>query len=256
MCMEVFCDVDDYVGLYSVSNLGRVLSHQYSGFPRLLVLNKTNDGYLSVTLNKSGYSRSVRVHRLVAMTFLKSHDTTLQVNHIDGNKLNNNLCNLEFVTPKENTLHAITAGLRNSDYCKKSVVRVDLFKNLDVTYYESHRSACKETPNSTCSSICNAVNRKTKRHLHYLWFNECDFTQDVLVERLRDIKILVRSNKPFGEISEQFFSTNRACEKHKLAKNSFVGIGKNCLEINGDYWYFKNFDNDLKKMKREVFYHE
>lgn len=69
-------------------------------------------GYEQVVLCLDGYHRSYFIHRLVALAFIPSGDENLQVNHIDGNKRNNNISNLEWVTPKENTKHAIETGLR------------------------------------------------------------------------------------------------------------------------------------------------
>ncbi len=77
-------------------------------------------GYLGVRLfvNKVIIKRST--HRLLALTFISGYSDGLQVNHKDGNKLNNRLSNLEWVTPKQNIKHAMSIGLRPNPPLKLS----------------------------------------------------------------------------------------------------------------------------------------
>jgi hypothetical protein len=74
---------------------------------RFLTLLKKND-YIYVKIG----SKSYRVHRLVAQTYLSNPENKATVNHIDGNKENNMLCNLEWMTQSENMKHACDTGLR------------------------------------------------------------------------------------------------------------------------------------------------
>ena len=69
-------------------------------------------GYYRVTFSNNHKRKSYFVHRLVAMAFLDNYSDTLQVNHIDGNKLNNCIDNLEMVTIQENIRHSIVTGLK------------------------------------------------------------------------------------------------------------------------------------------------
>lgn len=85
---------------YQVSNLGRVRNHD----GRILSLREVNSGYLVVLLKK--YHKGRTVHRLVAETFIPNPYNKEQVNHIDGNKHNNCISNLEWCTPSENMQHA------------------------------------------------------------------------------------------------------------------------------------------------------
>lgn len=97
---------------YAVSNLGNVKSN-ISG--EILNTRKAKNGYLRVNLRKGNlkYEKPfvVHVHRLVAEAFLSPVEGKMCVNHIDGNKANNRADNLEWVTNKENTIHAIRNGL-------------------------------------------------------------------------------------------------------------------------------------------------
>jgi hypothetical protein len=105
--MEQFKYVKGYESLYMVSNLGNVLSLRQSKIMRKL---KTGSGYHSVTLYKDGKKKKQYIHRLVLTTFTV-FKSEMQVNHIDGNKLNNKLENLEWVNAKRNVRHAIELGL-------------------------------------------------------------------------------------------------------------------------------------------------
>lgn len=101
---------------------------QASGYPKLWVKNKrlNKDGYLVVTMNH----RKVPIHRLVAKAFLKNPKNLPQVNHKDGNKTNNHVSNLEWVTPLENTRHAIRMGLVTKPYRKLTRWRCGRCGNL------------------------------------------------------------------------------------------------------------------------------
>jgi hypothetical protein len=91
---------------YEISNLGRVRTVRY--------LRKRPDraGYLRIAISKNGKCvRQASIQRLVAETFIENTDGKPEVNHIDGDKSNNRVDNLEWVTPSENRLHAFEIGL-------------------------------------------------------------------------------------------------------------------------------------------------
>lgn len=114
---EVWKDVVGYEGLYKVSNLGNVLSIPRQGTHSkkeyLLKKTKTKKGYLNVTLVKKCKYFRTGIHRLVAQAFISNPENKLQVNHIDGNKENNCINNLEWVTNEENMQHSWKIGLRS-----------------------------------------------------------------------------------------------------------------------------------------------
>jgi hypothetical protein len=124
---EIWKDVVGYEGLYQVSNLGRVKSYYakngvLSDTPRLLGGKRDKDGYVEVRLCKNGRVAYKRAHRLVVSHFLTG-DMSLQVNHIDGDKSNNRVDNLELVTAKENVVHAHRVGLHKGCATKVIVLR-------------------------------------------------------------------------------------------------------------------------------------
>ena len=104
---EHWKDIQGYEGLYSVSDTGLVKTHIYNKILKPVI----QLGYESVVLYRNKKSKAFKVHRLVAMAFLDNPNNYEQVNHIDGNKRNNNVSNLEWCTAKQNTHHAINNGL-------------------------------------------------------------------------------------------------------------------------------------------------
>ena len=103
---EIWKAIPDYEGLYEISNIGRVrsLNYLHRGFVKILKLSAKNGKYIKVTLyNREGNPKTLRVHRIVAMVFLpEPTPKQTQVNHIDGDKQNNNVENLEWVSPQQN----------------------------------------------------------------------------------------------------------------------------------------------------------
>ncbi|CAB4131422.1 HNH nuclease [uncultured Caudovirales phage] len=93
---------------YSVSKNGEVYSHRRN---KLMVIWKKENEYPRVTLSNKGYEKSYCVHRLVLMAFVPNPLNKESINHIDGNKHNNNVNNLEWCTHSENMIHACKMGL-------------------------------------------------------------------------------------------------------------------------------------------------
>lgn len=117
---EVWKDITDYPN-YQVSNLGRV-KNKKTGKLKQPQIDRTGY-YQQVWLTHNGKANTQRIHRLVAETFLGKHPD-LMVNHIDGDKLNNRVTNLEWCTAKENNDHAIRMGLNQPGAYQKRPVRV------------------------------------------------------------------------------------------------------------------------------------
>lgn len=121
--MEIWKSVADYEGLYEVSSLGRVRSldkivPKWDGTRllkgRILKGGITQFGYHKIILTKNKHRQTIFVHRLVAEAFLENDNPNIktQVNHIDGNKLNNKMGNLEWVSASENIKHAFSIGVK------------------------------------------------------------------------------------------------------------------------------------------------
>ena len=111
---EIWKDIEGYEGLYCISNLGRVKS-----LSRILKGRNCNritkekirniflySGYLGLILCTDNKQKKTSIHRLIAKAFVENPNKKCIVNHIDGNKLNNSIENLEWVTMRENSCHS------------------------------------------------------------------------------------------------------------------------------------------------------
>lgn len=176
---EVWKDVVGYEGLYQVSNIGNVISlrRNYKCGPKYLTPFE-NDGYHRVTLVVGKSHKNLLVHRLVAEAFIPNTEGKEVVNHIDGNKLNNKANNLEWVTKKENTAHAIRTGLRRPDVPHRSfrgansprakkVYQFDLSGNFIKAFDCAEYAAIEVGASKSCISKCCRGKRKT--HKGYMW---------------------------------------------------------------------------------------
>ena len=136
--MKLWRDIVGFEGIYKISNFGDIKS-----LPRKRVkgkiLNpaKNNRGYLRVGLCKDGRVRYESVHRLVAETFISTPQNLPAVNHIDGNKLNNNVENLEWVTKGQNQIHAYRIGLRKTTERQREISR----NNIQIARMYRNRNA-------------------------------------------------------------------------------------------------------------------
>ena len=104
---------------YEVSNLGRVRrkkrAKRYKG-EYTYIKGMNNGNYMQVFIRPDivGKSKTFLIHRLVAEAFIPNTDNKPEVNHEDGNKLNNNVTNLQWATHKENCEHRELTGLGNT----------------------------------------------------------------------------------------------------------------------------------------------
>ena len=108
MALEIWENVQGYEGLYLISNLGRLLSAPRNGTKTYwhLIAPHYVGGYIQYELSKNNRKKFLKAHRLVAEAFLPNLENKREVNHIDGDKHNNRVDNLEWTTTSENQIHA------------------------------------------------------------------------------------------------------------------------------------------------------
>ena len=105
----------DYSWRFECSNLGRIRNAQNK---HIYIPHICGIGYYQICTCVNGINKNIKVHKAVAETFLPNPDGLRDVNHKDGNKLNNNLDNLEWVSHRDNTMHAFETGLNSFEHLK------------------------------------------------------------------------------------------------------------------------------------------
>lgn len=116
--------IEGYEGLYSITSFGRVWSHKrFDSLGRrqgnkFLFPSKDNLGYLKVNLSKNNEQKRYRIHTIVARHFISNFKNLPEINHKDGNKLNNHITNLEWCSCQENSNHALTNNLLKKETSK------------------------------------------------------------------------------------------------------------------------------------------
>jgi len=174
---EIWKDIAGFEGYYQVSNLGRVKSlsrelNVKNGIrktkERIIANTNNGTGYLICSLSKKNKRKSILTHRLVATAFIENFDILKEVNHKDGNKKNNSLCNLEWVTRQENINHSWDNKLTNcigethhSSKLNNSLV-LELRSDYSSGNYKIQQLANKY--NLHHETVRNVISRKTWNH--------------------------------------------------------------------------------------------
>jgi hypothetical protein len=130
-------DLNGFEEKYKITNDGRVWSEYIQDFMKPYY---SKGGYLRVKVNFGERNKKFMVHRLVAMAFIENKDPNkfTQVDHIDCNRTNNNVENLRWVTPKQNTQHSLKLG--NRDWYKYRLIHS---KTNEVLEFNNAAKICK-----------------------------------------------------------------------------------------------------------------
>ena len=167
---EIWKNIDGYEGLYQVSNLGRVkslekfiydtINRTQHNKERILKPGKSKTGYLQVILCKDRKIKTFSVHRLVAMTFLENPNNLETVHHIDEDKTNNKVSNLEWTTQKKNVQYS----------CGIKIKCLDI-KTNETIYFSSINEAANFL-NTECSVISYSLYISKKPYKKRFIFSE------------------------------------------------------------------------------------
>lgn len=165
--------IDDNITNYSVSDDGQIKNNKTNKILKQQIQN----GYCHCSLSINKKPKRFRVHRLVAMAFIENPENKQYVNHIDGNRQNNNVKNLEWVTPSENSQHAVNAGLKTKPGRKRPVVQYSM-DGQQMMVFNSLADAERQT-GTPQSKITLACQRKRRSAGDYQW-RYADDKQDVI----------------------------------------------------------------------------
>lgn len=131
----IWVDIIEYEGFYKINKNGDVLSIKNN----IILKQRVYKGYLTIKLSKNNIKKSYVTHRLIAIHFINNDEGKECINHIDGNKLNNNINNLEWCTVHENNKHALINGLNKnkSKLTYEDVLEIrNLLNNTNMTLME------------------------------------------------------------------------------------------------------------------------
>lgn len=166
---NIFKDIVGYEGLYQVSNTGIVISIGKGRGRKLRTLKQHHDsnGYKEVSLYLGSKRTHYRIHQLVINAFNPTNDIALEVNHIDGNKQNNSINNLEWVTHSENNKHAFRIGLRShkGTLHNRAKFNESQIKEIKAKYKtgEYTQKQLAKIYNVSKYNICDLVNNRSYR---------------------------------------------------------------------------------------------
>jgi hypothetical protein len=167
--MEVWKPVKDYEGYYEVSSFGRVKSIERIGLLRngihpviykgkILKISTDFNGYGFVTLCKNNIKKTIKIHHLVSESFLNHvrNGFVIVVDHIDRNKLNNNLNNLQLISQRENTAKKINNSKFGTGvtYDKRSKIFISRLHNNGIREY----LGCFKTEEEAKNAYINKLN--------------------------------------------------------------------------------------------------
>lgn len=230
---EEWKPIKGYEGIYEVSNMGRVKSlHRSQG--RILKQYTQDNGYVKVNLSKNGTHNTKRVHRLVATAFIPNPHNKPEVNHIDGNKENNNVDNLEWCTREYNVRHAFHNGLmKKNTQQKKSVI---LYKKYGE--YKSITEAAKAL-SVTRRALSRAINQNSSIHDFIGVIKNTHMGHSIPTNIYND-KLVFLGQAP---------SESAAA---RVAKVSGTSVRKCCREkVFSKGYTFRFFDDDEISLKKE-----
>lgn len=167
--VEIWKDTYIYGEQYQVSNTG-VVRNKITG--HILKPQLDNKGYLRVRMSLHDKKATAKVHRLVAVAFIPNPEDKPQVNHIDGDKRNNNVSNLEWATNGENQIHAYKIGLNrvtgNSGRKRVPVLKINMKTGKIEGDYSSMAEAARSN-NLYSANIEKVVSGERNQTGGYVW---------------------------------------------------------------------------------------
>lgn len=165
---EIWKPIAECNGEYYVSSWGRVKSLKF-GKERILKPSLIGNGYPAVIITQGkAIKKCSTIHKLMALAFIPNPENKLSVNHKDGNKLNNHIDNLEWMTPKENNQHAWENGLFESK--RVAISKAQSKPVVDIVSgkkYDSLKLACLETGQNYSTQASRILSKRKNQRFFY-----------------------------------------------------------------------------------------
>jgi len=262
--LELWKPIKDYEECYQISSFGRVKSMHK--IPYKILKQSIRSEYFGIQLNKNNSGKTYSIHRLVACAFLKNNKKLEIVNHKDGNKINNNILNLEWVSLKENRKHAtinnlfIPKCIRVSQYSKDKKTLINTFSSIKEAM---EKTGCGD---SKISLVCKGKKNHTGGYFWKYTDFEYNENREPDGKKINDYPNYIITNK--GEIysisHKKFLSqrdnsgykyvtlyNNTGISKdfsvHYLVAVSFIENPNNYPMVN--HKNHNRFDNNIKNLE-------
>lgn len=152
---------------FLISNTGKLYSKVSN---KILKTQINKEGYedICVSLGGRNKKKAIKIHIAVACMFVKGYEEGLTVNHKDGNKINNNSNNLEWITYKDNTHHAYATGLAKG-HGERMIKQIDIDTGEEIAIFNSIKEAQLFIKGKMTNNISNAVHGYNKTAYGYKW---------------------------------------------------------------------------------------
>ena len=199
ICREQWKIIKDFPN-YQVSSCGRIKNKK--GI--IMKPDNSNDGYLNIKLFNNGKRKGFRVHRLVAQTFIPNPNNYPHINHRNGIKTDNKICNLEWCTPLENNRHALQTGLRKPLSDEKREIARKRMKKLNPLLNKRYRNVIgvnlitgekkeyfriidTEKDGFRATNVYATCKGKTKWHKGWFWYYKEDNVDEEIISKIKEM---------------------------------------------------------------------
>jgi hypothetical protein len=169
--IEIWKPVPNYELTYEVSNLGRfrIINYRNTGKSKIMKTSNDKDGYQLIGFVKNGVQKLQRSHRIVCAAFLENTENKPLINHKNGIKNDNRVCNLEWCNQSENTIHALNTGLKvpiiGSNASWSKLTEKDVLNIRNEVANGAVQRRLSEKYNVTFQTISSIVRRKNWLHV-------------------------------------------------------------------------------------------
>jgi hypothetical protein len=215
--MEIFKKIIGYEEIYEISNLGNVNSLRTN---KLIKQHIGLNGYKTVALRKNSDDpkpKNYYVHRLLALTFIENKSNYPVVDHIDGNKLNNNLSNLRWSSYSENVKNGHLTN-KNYNNKKKEVYKMDINDNI-IDKYDSIKDAKMKNNYKFDTGIINCCKNKQQTYDNFKW----KYVIDIKKKEFNDDEIFIKIDKIYDNVYSDYAISNYG-KIFNIKKNIFYKL--------------------------------
>lgn len=236
--MEEWREIQEFPN-YSISNLGNVMNNKTNRPMKLSI----KCGYYHVSLTNKDCRKGCKVHRLVALAFIQNLENKTDVNHIDKNKLNNNVSNLNWMTRKENNQHK-SNGLVYTSNKNKPIIRMNVDEDI-LQIYNSIEDAgiwafenkLTKTSHNGRNAIGNCVNGLSNTAYRFKWkyldnsleneeWREINlkkiFGEEILIDKKYYVSNLGRFKNSYGQIMENYKTNDNGYIRVYIYRRTFL----------------------------------